>query len=284
MTSLSKKIISWLSFFFILFFLLFASFPLPGVIPVLMYHYVGSVKDAGQAGNYISRESFEWQLAFLKKFGYRVISLEDYEAILTGKRKPRGRELVITFDDGDISFETEAVPILERYNFPVTMFLISDRIKLGWPGSMTKESIEALRQKYPWLELEGHTKTHAHLSEISDTQLEDELVTSKKDLENLLNKPIRYLAYPFGQFDERCLKVVQKAGYHLAFTTSHKKLGRFQEGPLSMTRIKINRVSDPPIVFWYHISGLHQIIKSAVHGFYQHFDKNPTPSPASPSD
>ena len=42
---------------------------------------------------------------------------------------------------------------------------------------------------------------------------------SKKWLEDLLSKPVKSIAYPFGAFNQRVIKSVESAGYDYGFTT-----------------------------------------------------------------
>ena len=84
---MKKKIKKIAEFFFIvgaIAFILFWALPLPGDIPVLMYHFVGTELDAKMEKNYVSEKGFERQMAFLHRFGYRMISMQDYEAIRKG--------------------------------------------------------------------------------------------------------------------------------------------------------------------------------------------------------
>ena len=244
--------------------LLLFSLPLPGTIPVLMYHFLGGPAEAALEGNFVNRESFAKQMAFLKQFHYRVLTMDEYYAIKSGHRKPQGREVLITFDDGQRSFKTDAIPILERYSLPAVIFLFSDAVKSGGVGqyadSLSLKEITELQQN-PLLSFQGHTKSHPHLKEITEEQLEEELVVSKNELEAILGKPVNYLAYPFGELNEPIMKAVQKAGYKLAFGTSFKRLEAVPEGPYSLTRVKISESSDTLIVFWYNITGFHQLIK-----------------------
>ena len=242
----------------------FVSFPLPGHIPVLMYHFIGTGEDALREKNFVSRDSFAQQMAFLHLFGYRVISMDDYDAIKTGKRKPRGRELLITFDDGNYTFEKEAFPILARYRFPVTLFVVSESVKRQLHGSMPADTLKRLLAT-GWIAASSHSKTHPFLSSMTEEQMKKELEESKKDLEEMLGVPIRYFAYPSGDLDERVIGFVQKAGYRLAFTTSHKQLKKIREGPYALTRIKITRSSDNPLIFWFMVSGIYHGAKGVLH-------------------
>lgn len=241
--------------------ILFVTLPLPGTIPVLMYHMIGTEQDASELENFVSAKSLDRQMNFLKRFGYHVISLDRYYEILTGRVKPRGREIVITFDDGDFSFGKSAVPVMEKYQFPVAMFLISDFIKTGDYGSMNIETILSLQKKNSWVNFQSHSKTHPHLKEMSADQIKIEMEDSKKDLESFLGKPVDYLAFPFGELDERSLKAARLAGYKMGFTTSYKRLGGIPETLHSRTRLKMQEHSGNPLIFWGYVSGIYQNFK-----------------------
>ncbi|MFA6599717.1 MAG: polysaccharide deacetylase family protein [Candidatus Omnitrophota bacterium] len=235
---------------------LFATLPPSGQPTILMYHFIGSEKDAASENNFVTLRAFADQMSFLKRFGYRVISLDEYLEILEGRRRPRGREVVITFDDGHYTFFTLALPILDRYRFPVTVFLTIRNIG----GRMRPEMIRELLKR-PWFRVGSHAKNHFILTELGDEQLRDELEGSKRELESLFGAPVRFLAYPGGVFDARVVAAAQKAGYALAFTTSPKKLKRVAEDRFSLTRTKISSDADHPLSFWVHVSGIYQAYK-----------------------
>ena len=93
--------------------------PPAGYIPVLMYHFVVPSDRVGSTSLDVSVEDFQKQMWFLKTFGFRPISLDELYAIKSGEHKPKGREVVITFDDGNETFIQFALPVLEKYQIPV---------------------------------------------------------------------------------------------------------------------------------------------------------------------
>jgi len=263
-----KRIYRFLAGILILAALLFAAafwlLPLPGQIPVLMYHFIGTAEDARNSSNFVSQESFENQMKFLKLFRYRVISLDDYHAIQTGKKEPRGREIVITFDDGNYTFRTKAYPVLKEYAFPVTVFLVSESVKRKLHGSMTKEEMKTLLES-EWVHIGSHSRTHPYLTKLGEAPLAEELEQSRKDLGTLFEVEVLDLAYPYGDFDAGVSEAARQAGYRLAFTTSHKKLKNHGEDLHAITRIKITHSADHPLVYWAKASGLYSFFKGLRH-------------------
>ncbi|MDO9518775.1 MAG: polysaccharide deacetylase family protein [Pseudohongiella sp.] len=65
----------------------------------------------------------------------------------------------------------------------------------------------------------SHTQSHALLPRYEQTLMEKELAASRRRLELELGMPIKYLAYPDGQFDERTAQAAEAAGYEAAVTT-----------------------------------------------------------------
>ena len=239
---------------------IFLMLPLPGDISILMYHFAGSEEESSKSNNTITLQSFKTQMKYLRWFRYHVISMEEYEQIHLKKKAPRGREVVLTFDDGNQSYFTEFFPVLESYGYPSTIFLISESVKHQSNGSMSEEMIKVI-MKSPLVTLAGHTKTHPFLTEVSPDPLKDEVMQSKKDLETMFGRPMDYFSYPFGDFNELVMKAVQDAGYLLAFTTSPKKLKHLKESLFSITRIKMGESNKNPVIFLAMTSGIYQNFK-----------------------
>ena len=256
--SFRKKVSIFLIFISVLIASGLIFLPLPGTIPVLVYTMIGTKEEAAESKNYVSYRTFEMQMAFLHYLGYRVLSMEEYEAIKTGKQEPRGREVLITFDDGHYTFKRLALPVLVKYRFSAVVFLVSESVKRAVNDSMTAKTVKELLRLNS-VTIGAHSKTHPTLPNMTDDQIREELAGSKKDLEEILGVPVHYLAYPNGDVDERVIKIAEESGYRLAFTTAYKKLRHIPEGPFSFTRVRISRTSDNPFVFWGEVSGIYQL-------------------------
>lgn len=186
----------------------------------LMYHHIGVLTDttAEQYPFTISPEMFEKQLLFLKQHGYTPISEEDaLQAYRAGKsfiQKP----VLLTFDDGHADNYTALFPLLKKYQTPVLIFLITDRV--GTPGYLAWEQIQEMQQS-GWVRFGSHTCSHRRLRSLSDEEIAREIVQSKKVLEEKLGTKVYSFCYPFGAggFDKRVRPVVLKAGYILDFST-----------------------------------------------------------------
>jgi hypothetical protein len=86
----------------------------PDVLPVFVYHVVDA--------------SFEADLRYLERGGYRTAGAEELAAYGRGALEPDGRTVALTFDDGDESLTRVAVPLLERYGFRAVAFVVTELV------------------------------------------------------------------------------------------------------------------------------------------------------------
>lgn len=192
-------------------------------VPVLTYHKLGP-RPAGVRlkGLYISARLFERQLAELHAEGFHTIGLEE----IFGCPDNRDRRLVLTFDDGFASVLTYGLEPLARVGFHAIVFLVADRLGgLSLWQQARGEVLEPLMdpgQVREWLaaghQIGSHTLTHPHLTRLPLAQARDEIVASKKRLEDLFGLPIRHFCYPYGDWNARVRDLVAEAGYATACT------------------------------------------------------------------
>ena len=125
-----------------------------------------------RAWGYTSTEQLNKYLAIIAKY-YTVISLEEAEQILAKKAKPKPYSIVLTFDDGFRNNLTHAAPLLEKYNFPMTIFLTTsfvDRRNPLWPERLDYAFLHAVKDEYTTvldgqnLTLHGKTRAEKTLS------------------------------------------------------------------------------------------------------------------------
>lgn len=237
----------------------FYSLPPKGYIPVLMYHFVTPEVADQNNSLFVSQQAFDRQMWFLKAFGFRPISARQFDRILSGDEKAKGREVLITFDDGHETFASYALPILERHQVPAVNFLIWDHVVQGKAlGGMSLEEVLMLKS-HPLIIFGSHTITHPDLTGLNPDQARFEISESKEKLEKALEQPIDYFCYPAGVMNEKVMKLVQEGGYRLAFTTAWKSLKGSAQTRYSITRTKIGS-RDNLMTFWFKISGLKQLV------------------------
>jgi peptidoglycan/xylan/chitin deacetylase (PgdA/CDA1 family) len=183
-------------------------------IPVLMYHSIDYEK-----GNElrVPKEKFRQQMSLLKEKGYTTLTLNElYGFFINGNPIPE-KSVVITFDDGYVDNYYNAYPILKEFHFNAVVFVITnniDKVK----NYLTSDQIIELDNN--GVEIESHTVNHEKLSTLGYDKQFETLKNSKEFLENLLNKSIDYIAYPYGDWNKNTLLAVRNANYKMAFSTS----------------------------------------------------------------
>ncbi len=190
-------------------------------IPVLLYH---SIDDSGSVTS-VAPRTFREHMQYLNRRGYETISLAKYVEYLQTGLKPRKKLVAVTFDDGYKNNHTEAMPILRKYGFTATIFVATDYV--GKTSSWARlDSIPEL-PLLSWSEIKemndlgiefgSHTCGHTRLTQLSEVEMETELVRSKAKLEAKLNKAVTFFCHPYGCSDHRTRRKAKECGYLSAF-------------------------------------------------------------------
>lgn len=197
-------------------------------IPVLMYHRVGEAHNDWERKYCVSPQRFADHMRTLARAGWRAVSIEDFFAWLDGRAELPGQSFLLTFDDGFLGVHEHAAPVLTALGWPATVFLVSQLIgqRDDWceahnPSGVTYPLMDAshIRElRGQGFSFHSHTRNHADLPTLDDSQLHDQLAGSRIDLQALLGEETAYLAYPYGHYDDRVLKAAHAAGYQAAFS------------------------------------------------------------------
>ena len=181
-------------------------------IPVLNYHQINN-----KAHNLLtlSAEEFDAQMAYLHDCGYTTISPDQLIDHLQYGADLPPNPILITFDDGYEDNYREAYPILQKYNFTATIFLITDFVSNN-NRYVTWSQVKEMQEN--GFSFGSHTLSHVFLANASDDDIRSELTKSREAMEWRLNQKIQYLAYPGGAYDQRVINLVRQAGYRAAFT------------------------------------------------------------------
>lgn len=197
-------------------------------IPILMYHKIG--KEAPTQW-WVKTKHFRKQMRKLKKAGYKSIRLKDIYDYKLKKRNLPLHPIVITFDDGYHNFLTEAFPILKKYGFTATIFIITDktadneevRADNSWDHESeskyrTEHLIwpEIIRLAKKGIEIGSHTRTHPNLTRLEKVALKKEIKESKTILEEKLGMPVETFCYPGGRRNLLVIETVKETGYKIA--------------------------------------------------------------------
>ena len=216
---------------------------------ILMYHSIDNKKLKRLKGIRVSVKNFERQIAYLSKNGYHSLTLS--EMIENRDNLPR-KSVVITLDDGYKDNLTNALPILQKYNFKATIFVIVNRFDNDWSiyrkaknanvvnhiDKLSDSDIKTLI-KSGLIEIGAHTMNHKNFSKLSLRQKEDEILESKKTLEEKFAITCKTFSYPFGIYDRGDEDLVKKLGFIGATTTQMAQVDLQKDSLFLLPRIAI---------------------------------------------
>jgi len=200
-------------------------------IPVLCYHRCSDVTKDSMT---IKTKEFAKQLEWIKQNGYTVITLDTAAQYINGKIKSiPAKSIVITADDGHKSVYTDMVPLIKKYKVPVTLFIYPSAISNA-KYAMTWDQLREL-EATKLFHVESHTYWHPNFKrekkslskEEYEKSVHAQLYKSKATLEKKMGHTIKYLAWPFGIYDDDLLKRAREAGYEMSFSidNAHMKRG-----------------------------------------------------------
>lgn len=188
------------------------------IVPILLYHHIGFSLQ-GETVYYVSPDAFERQMHLLYQWGYRTISVELLVRAITEGAELPPKPVIITFDDGSETVYIDAFPIMQKYHFTGTAYIVYNYV--GIPNHMDADQIRGLHVS-GW-EIGSHSLSHADLTERSDRQKE-EIVEARRRLQTLLEVPVLSFSYPFGAYDEDSVYYARYAGYIAALGLGNESL------------------------------------------------------------
>lgn len=166
-------------------------------------------------------------MELLSHLEYRTLTLRRLcELLQTGTALPK-KTVVLTFDDGYRNNFSLATPILKKYGFVATVFVVSGYVgkRMVWTKTPDIPDLELAS----WDELEEmlsagidiqpHTMTHPNLVNLSSQQASDEIIASKHEIESRLGCRAELFAYPYGAYNSKLMAMIKDLGFRGAVTT-----------------------------------------------------------------
>lgn len=226
-------------------------------IPILLYHkvknFTSSTRPSAKENDFcISVDTFEKQMKYLKEKGYSSIDFYDLTRL-------NSRSFIITFDDGYEDIYLNAYPILKKYGFTATIFLVADYIGKTniWDNTgeklLTESQINELLQNS--FSIGSHTLTHPHLTKENEKECLRQIAYSKIILEDRFNVEIKTFSYPYNEFNDKIKEIVEKAGYGFACAISTKSKSVLED-KFAIRRIYV-KANDTMLDFKRKISGVY---------------------------
>ena len=207
------------------------------IIPVLMYHSISNDKSHLS----VSVNNFENQLEYISKSGFNSISFNEIH-------KNINKPIIITFDDGYKDNIINALPILKKYNFVSTCFVVSDFIggSNKWDEGHKSYVYKELLTKndlVEWLShgmsIGSHGKSHLSLTTLNEAQIKHEIYKSKNIIQDFIGSNIDSFSYPFGQINNFSASTVKEV-YKFGVTTVRSRFNTLKHKNFYIPRIHMS--------------------------------------------
>ena len=191
----------------------FARKQLPPQVVVLQYHHVDEKTPPITS---VSPDVFRQHMQHLSE-NHSVISLKQALDAIESQQSLPMNAIAITFDDGYLSIFENAHPILQEFNFPYTVFINPDSI-----GQLNNHlSWEQVKQMQGLADFANHTIGHPHLLERKNDENEkawlarvmENIMQAEEMLESELGYSLKWMAYPYGEFNLKLEKALRNAGF-----------------------------------------------------------------------
>jgi peptidoglycan/xylan/chitin deacetylase (PgdA/CDA1 family) len=190
-------------------------------IRIMFYHRVADFLPNDWT---ISTRAFARQVRWLRR-RFDLVTLAEAQRRIASGHNDRPTAC-ITFDDGYADNMHFALPFLAKYEIPYTYFVSTDFVATGRPFPHDAEAGAPLVPNSPGqlrrladagVEIGAHTRGHVNLGdELSEAAMVDQIHGCKQELEDMIGRPVRYFAFPYGQMENlsaAAFRVAASAGF-----------------------------------------------------------------------
>ncbi len=174
-----------------------------------MYHRFNESK---YPSTNIQLDVFKEQLKIIKKLGIEFIHPKNFQKSLIQNKK--NRKILLTIDDGLLSFYENAWPILKKENIPFILFVNTREV--GAYNYMNWDQILEL-YKSQNVEIGNHSHSHEYLVDEGANFIKKDILTSIKIFRDKLGKNSEFFSYPFGEYSLEFKKIIKELGFKFAF-------------------------------------------------------------------
>jgi peptidoglycan/xylan/chitin deacetylase (PgdA/CDA1 family) len=189
-----------------------------------------------------------------------VLRLDEVVVFLDRRQPPPRRSVVITFDDGYEETPRIAWPLLKRFGFPATIFVTPTEV--GLPGFATWDQLVEIARD--GAAIGSHTMHHTYLPLVNADRLPEEIIQSKRIIEERVGCPVHFLSYPVGGFTPEAQALVKQAGY-LAACTTNRAFSMNGDDRFALRRIKVTERDGSSLLFLAKVSGYYDMFRQLKH-------------------
>ena len=215
-------------------------------VPILMYHRVVPVADAGDSMPHlvVPPATFSLQMKALFDAGWHSITMATLAHYLEINASIPAKTFVITFDDGWYDGFDYAFPIMREYGFVGTFYVIGDRISRN-ADYLSAEQLRILEQAGN--DIGNHTEGHTSLPGKSDDLIRRQVDNCSREIQQAIGHRPVTLAYPMGGVDASVVASVMQEipDIKLAVTTWP---GAIESWPIRLDtpRVRVDPTTDGP--------------------------------------
>jgi peptidoglycan/xylan/chitin deacetylase (PgdA/CDA1 family) len=194
----------------------------PGWPRILNYHGIVKLEvDPNKTG--VSPARFESHMLALKRRNLWGVSIRE---LLQAWKEGESKGMVgLTFDDGYDDFLHTALPILEKFTFSATLFVVAGMLgrENDWehyydprPRRRLLEAADLREVAERGVEIGSHSMRHTRLTKLNPESMESEVAGSRRLLGEVLGEAVEGFAYPYGTLGDAAVQAVRRAGYSYA--------------------------------------------------------------------
>ncbi|MEA1934547.1 MAG: polysaccharide deacetylase family protein [Thermodesulfobacteriota bacterium] len=190
-------------------------------VTIFIYHRFG---DSRYPTTNVGVDRFREQMAYLKDHDYQVIPISLVVKALKNGRSIPAKAAVITIDDGYLSVYNDAWPILKSFGYPFTIFLNVKAINRKYKDFVTWDQVREMAAA--GVDIQDHTYSHHRLADRPEGMddaayrawIADDLAKGSEILLKKLGYRSRYLALPYGEYNNIVMEEAGALGYEAVFT------------------------------------------------------------------
>ncbi|WP_411343850.1 polysaccharide deacetylase family protein [Paenibacillus sp. WLX1005] len=226
-------------------------------VPVLMYHYIVPAKYNTEPNNnsIINLEAFEKDMQYLHDNHYHTATLQELEQYVDEQKTLPENTVVLSFDDGYQNNMIYAYPIMKKYGFHATMFVVGSKIQSTTqtfnPSKTSYVSRAEMKESSDVFEFNSHTynlhfKAPLHCGDDYAAGMDqDKFMADDKIMRAQAGIDTPYFAYPFGDFRMQMIYALKESGYRMAFTV-HQGFVRPGDDPYQLKRLTVISTTNLP--------------------------------------
>jgi peptidoglycan/xylan/chitin deacetylase (PgdA/CDA1 family) len=191
---------------------------------ILAYHGIGEIPlRSDPHGLFVRPADLRRHVRRLRSWGYGFLRFGELAGLLARGEDAAAR-CALTFDDALTDEGTGLGPLLRELDVPATVFVPTALMGRPHPAArgrvMTAGEVSDLGRA--GVEIGSHSDTHRDLSALSFTDAREDLERSRRRLEEVVGRPVRVAAYPFGRATEDTVRACREAGFEAACLISGK--------------------------------------------------------------